>query len=168
MNTQLRISRRQSNCRQQNPRFEREFGDFRCAVCGSYVSASPTLSGVQNRNHCPYCLASRHVDLLRPGDRLSACKAIMRPLGLTLKRVQKKYAVPNSGELMLIHRCDDCGKLSLNRIAADDDSQALLGVFETSQDHRTRALIASQQAAGQRITPLAHADQALVRKRLLG
>ena len=168
MNTQLRTSRRQSNCRHQNPRYEREFGDFRCASCGRFVSAHPGLSGVHNRNHCPYCLASRHVDLQRPGDRLSACKGIMQPLGLTLKRVHKKYAVPDAGELMLIHRCSDCGKLSLNRIAADDDSQALLGVFETSLDHRTRALIASQQAAEQRITPLSRADQTLVRKRLLG
>ena len=117
---------------------------------------------MQNRNHCPYCLASRHVDLNQAGDRLSACKAIMQPLGLALKRVHKKYASPVSGEL-LIHRCTDCGKLSLNRLAADDDADTLLRVFEASLDAHIQALVTGQQVA-----PLGPADRTLVRKRLLG
>ena len=56
--------------------------DFRCQHCGAYVSASRVLSGVSNRNHCPYCLWSRHLDLFEAGDRLAACKAPMRPVGL--------------------------------------------------------------------------------------
>ena len=141
---------------------QRQFGDFRCAACGGFVTSQPELSGVQNRNHCPYCLASRHVDLNQAGDRLSACKAIMQPLGLALKRVHKKYASPVSGEL-LIHRCTDCGKLSLNRLAADDDADTLLRVFEASLDAHIQALVTGQQVA-----PLGPADRTLVRKRLLG
>ena len=32
------------------------FGDFRCAHCNAIVSSAHMLSGVNNRNHCPYCL----------------------------------------------------------------------------------------------------------------
>ena len=106
------------------------FGDFVCLHCGAFVSANAALSGVRNRNHCPYCLSSRHLDQFEAGDRLSACKACMKPIGLTLKRIAKKYA--NQGELMLVHQCEDCGKVSINRIAADDDSEKLLAVLEPS------------------------------------
>jgi len=106
--------------------------DFTCQHCHSYVSAAAWLSGVQNRNHCPYCLWSRHLDLFESGDRLAACKAPMRPIGLTLKRNRNKYARVASGELMLVHLCTDCERLSINRIAADDVPEAILEVFEAS------------------------------------
>jgi hypothetical protein len=90
----------------------------------------PQLSGVGNRNHCPYCLWSKHLDLHRAGDRLCACKGAMQPLALTVKRTQKRYA--RNGELMLVHHCTECGQLSINRIAADDDSETLLRIFRNS------------------------------------
>jgi len=96
------------------------------------VSGLSVVSGVHHRNHCPYCLWSRCLDLFAPGDRLSACKAPMRPVGLALKRVNKKYASDKSGELLLVHYCNECGKVSLNRLAADDDSQSVLQVFYAS------------------------------------
>jgi hypothetical protein len=65
------------------------------------------------------------MDLLAAGDRLSACQAPMRPLGLTLKKSHKKYSRAGSGELMLVHVCTDCGKVAINRIAADDDVEML-------------------------------------------
>ena len=30
---------------------------------------------------------------------------------------------------MLIHRCSECGKISINRIAADDIAESLFGLF---------------------------------------
>ncbi|NJM07872.1 RNHCP domain-containing protein [Candidatus Gracilibacteria bacterium] len=36
--------------------------DFVCLHCGLYIAFHPQIAGVQNRNHCPYCLWSRHVD----------------------------------------------------------------------------------------------------------
>lgn len=107
------------------------FGDFRCAHCQNIVSSAHLCSGVHNRNHCPYCLWSRHLDLYTAGDRLSACKAPMQPVALTTKRSRNKYG-HGRGELMLIHLCTDCGDVSINRIAADDDAQALLEVFNAS------------------------------------
>ena len=103
---------------------------FACKHCGT-SSRRLDLSGVQNRNHCPYCLWSRHLDLTEAGDRLSACKSPMRPIGLTVKATRKKYG-PGRGELMLIHLCTECNTLSINRIAADDIPGTVFAVFEGS------------------------------------
>jgi DNA-directed RNA polymerase subunit RPC12/RpoP len=139
--------------------------DFRCKHCGQLVSTNPLLSGVHNRNHCPYCLWSRHLDWKRPGDRLAACKAEMRPLGLTVKKAVKKYALPSNGELMLIHQCVDCGKLSINRIAADDDAPAIDQVYQAS---RQMAPFLRRQLAELGIQTLRAADRKLVNTRLFG
>jgi RNHCP domain len=139
--------------------------DFRCLHCRYPVSANPILSGVANRNHCPYCLWSRHLDLWAAGDRLSACKAPMRPLGLTLKQSPKKFSQPGSSELMLVHVCTDCGRVALNRIAADDDVEMLLETFERSLslNQQTRS---SLMESGIRL--LTRMDGELVRAGLLG
>ena len=105
--------------------------DFKCAHCHYIVSSAHLLSGVNNRNHCPYCLWSRHLDLIAAGDRLSACKAPMQPVALTVKRRRDKYG-HGRGELMLVHLCVDCDDVSINRIAADDDAPTLLDIFSTS------------------------------------
>lgn len=105
---------------------------FTCKQCGQFVSAEPFVSGVKHRNHCPYCLWSRHLDLFEAGDRLAACKASMRPVGLTLKRSRDKYAPAAAGELMLIHLCTTCEHISINRIAADDVPETIIEVFQAS------------------------------------
>jgi hypothetical protein len=108
------------------------FGDFRCTHCHTIVPSTHLVSGVNNRNHCPYCLWSCHLDLYAAGDRLSACKAPMKPVGLTIKVGRNKYQEAARGELMLIHQCTECGTLSINRIAADDDAETVLTVFQDS------------------------------------
>ena len=108
------------------------FGDFRCINCGNHVMAAHLLSGVNNRNHCPYCLWSRHLDLYSAGDRLSACKGKMKPIGLTMKKSRNRYQIKFRGELMLIHECEECGSMSINRIAADDDPDSIMEVFQAS------------------------------------
>ncbi|MBP7227669.1 MAG: RNHCP domain-containing protein [Longilinea sp.] len=140
-------------------------GDFQCAACRAWVSANPLLSGVQNRNHCPFCLSSRHVDLHHAGDRLCACKAIMQPIGLTTKKKHDKYAPEGNGELMLIHQCRACGSFSLNRIAADDDPQALYQVFLQSANLPADV---QWQLAHQHIQLLRMEDKARLRARLFG
>jgi hypothetical protein len=137
---------------------------FRCVSCGSHIHTLNWLSGVQNRNHCPYCLWSKHLDLHTPGDRLAACKERMRPIGLALKRRRKKYG-DAWGELMLAHECLGCGRVSLNRIAADDDAEALMRAFSASlalDDAFRRAL----EESGVRL--LHREDAAAVRRRLFG
>ena len=108
------------------------FGDFRCEHCRVLISSAHVLSGVNNRNHCPYCLWSCHLDLYAAGDRLSACKGQMKPIGLTMKAGRNKYRLDQRGELMLVHQCLECGALSINRVAADDASSTLLSVFQES------------------------------------
>ena len=108
------------------------FGDFKCAHCHGLVSSAHQLSGVHNRNHCPYCLWSCHLDLFAAGDRLSACKGEMKPTGLTMKMGRNKYGLESRGELMLIHECVECKSVSINRIAADDDAEMVMTVFQES------------------------------------
>lgn len=139
--------------------------DFRCAHCYNLVSVEVILAGVHNRNHCPYCLWSKHLDLFEAGDRLAACKAPMQPVGLTLKRLQKKYSSENQGELMLIHQCSDCARISINRIAADDDSDLILDIFERSLKMAC-TLRAQIEAMG--IWPLSENERELVVARLFG
>jgi hypothetical protein len=139
------------------------FGDFTCGHCHASVSSAHFLSGVNNRNHCPYCLWSCHLDLYASGDRLSACKGQMRPIGLTMKKGRNKYAAEARGELMLVHECTDCGTLSINRIAADDDSSTILAVFQSSIENRVHII-----CEGQGILALRETDAGILHKQLFG
>jgi hypothetical protein len=56
----------------------------------------------------------------------------MRPVALTLKKTAKRYSAENKGEIMLVHQCEGCGKISINRIAADDSTEVLMDVFDRS------------------------------------
>ena len=139
--------------------------DFTCKHCGALVSTQKAVSGVVNRNHCPYCLYSRHVDLLKAGDRLCACKATMVPVGLTLKKSRDKYALNRQGELMLVHCCQACGDLSINRVAADDDPLKILAIIQHQPPDADQLLKACQE---QGISLLSSTDRAMLRSRLYG
>ncbi|MHB1134327.1 MAG: RNHCP domain-containing protein [Chloroflexota bacterium] len=89
--------------------------EFRCRHCGMFVV--PVLCGGHHRNHCPYCLYSRHVDARTPGDRASECGSAMAPVG---------YFLRPKGEYVVVHRCLNCGYERHNRVAADDDLDLLL------------------------------------------
>ncbi|MCR4851637.1 MAG: RNHCP domain-containing protein, partial [Lachnospiraceae bacterium] len=89
---------------------------FTCAVCGREIH--PDNAGTDHRNHCPNCLSSLHVDN-EPGDRESDCGGVMEPIAVWVK---------NNGEWTLIHRCKVCGKLSPNRVAADDNPIKLMSI----------------------------------------
>ena len=142
--------------------FDNFNADFICQHCGRFVSARPAVSGVVNRNHCPYCLHSRHVDLFKAGDRLCACKGLMAPVGLTLKHSRDKYANGARGELMLVHCCTACGALSINRIAADDDAVIIMESLSRLTD------TLAQQCLDQGITLLTEQDLTVVEQRLFG
>ena len=89
---------------------------FTCKECGwPIVSAG---AGSNHRNHCPNCLTSKHVDD-KPGDRSAGCGGAMEPIGVWVR---------NSGEWAIIHRCKWCGKMSSNRVAADDNPMKLMAL----------------------------------------
>jgi len=105
----------------------------KCIHCERDIPLSVEI-GTAHRNHCPFCLWSRHVDLEESGDRQSECQGEMQPIGLTFKKEGiDKFGLPRQGELMLVHRCAGCGKVSINRIAGDDNSQAILDLLEESK-----------------------------------
>lgn len=89
---------------------------FTCQVCGRLVT--PEGAGTEHRNHCPYCLSSKHLDI-EPGDRAAECGGTMEPIAVWVRR---------GGEWALILRCRVCGALSSNRIAADDNPVKLLSL----------------------------------------
>ena len=89
---------------------------FTCKVCGRLVT--PAGAGSDHRNHCPNCLCSLHVDE-EPGDRAADCGGIMEPIGVWVSR-KEEWAV--------INRCRRCGRLSSNRVAADDNPMKLMSV----------------------------------------
>ena len=89
--------------------------EFRCTHCKLLVG--PPVSGGTQRNHCPSCLYSRHVDGRVPGDRAGDCGGAMAPVGLFVKA---------KGEQVLVHRCLGCGFERHNRVAADDNFVSLM------------------------------------------
>ncbi len=87
---------------------KKENTGFICENCSRKVRP---LSNGSYRNHCPFCLFSKHIDTL-PGDRQEECEGLMRPVGL-------KY---RSGKgLQIIHRCLSCGKEKVNKTAELSD-----------------------------------------------
>lgn len=89
---------------------------FTCKVCTRLVT--PESAGSTHRNHCPNCLTSLHLDN-EPGDRESGCGGIMDAIGVWVRK---------NGEWAIIHRCRRCGKLSSNRVAADDNPMKLMSI----------------------------------------
>lgn len=89
---------------------------FTCKVCGRLVV--PNGAGSDHRNHCPYCLASMHLDI-EPGDREADCGGAMEPVAVWVRK---------NGEWAIIHRCKICGALSSNRIATDDNPMKLMSI----------------------------------------
>jgi len=86
---------------------------FACAHCGYTVLP---LGRGSYRNHCPWCLYSRHVDDEGPGDRNSDCEGLMEPMGLD--RDGKKGFV-------IVHRCVKCRVERKNKAAPDDNLMAM-------------------------------------------
>ena len=83
--------------------FQKNDSGFICAHCGKAVEP---LS-VTSRNHCPFCLWSRHLDE-NPGDRASECMALMEPVS----------AVPDAKKgYIIIHKCTKCGAIRRNKAA---------------------------------------------------
>jgi len=89
---------------------------FICGNCG--MTVPPPEQGTRHRNHCPYCLWSRHVDM-KTGDRRASCRGLMEPVGIWAR---------DRRDWSIIHRCRGCGLMRANRIAGDDDETLLYGL----------------------------------------
>lgn len=89
---------------------------FLCTHCDRAIPG--TAPGTVHRNHCPHCLWSLHVDLTA-GDRRSACRGPMEPVAI--------HTRPD-GEWAILHRCQRCGFIRMNRIAGDDNELLLVSL----------------------------------------
>jgi hypothetical protein len=71
----------------------------------------------------------------------------MKPIGLTFKKEgTDKYGKERKGELMIIHECEKCGRVSINRLSADDDDGAILSLFGDSlgmEENKKNMLVGS-------------------------
>ena len=83
--------------------------NFVCENCWKKIIKHSEWSA---RNHCPFCLYSKHLDEKFPWDRQSECYWLMTPVWVDYKK--NKWN-------MVKHQCVRCWKEILNKIASDDD-----------------------------------------------
>ena len=85
---------------------------FVCENCGRKVEKL----GYTCRNHCPYFLHSKHVDV-NPGDRKETCHGDLEPIGIELN--------PKKG-YVIIFKCKKCGMIRKNKAAKDDNMDLII------------------------------------------
>ena len=91
--------------------FKKTKENFICENCGQEII------GDGFTNHCTQCLYSKHVDI-DPGDRLSLCKGIMKPIDVTKK----------GREYSILHKCQKCGYEKINKCQKGDNFDAVLQI----------------------------------------
>ena len=86
--------------------------EFICENCRRKV---PKL-GYSCRDHCPYCLHSKHIDI-NPGDRQETCHGDLKPASLEIDS-KKGYVI--------IYKCQKCGAIRKNKAAKDDNMDLII------------------------------------------
>ena len=94
-------------------RFNELDEEFICEQCNKKIGKLIYTS----RDHCPYCLYSKHVDV-NPGDRLNMCKGLLKPIGI------EKY----KDSYKIVYKCNKCGQIHKNIMARDDDMNKIIEV----------------------------------------
>lgn len=92
--------------------FTKRDDEFICENCGKKVSKL----GYTSRDHCPYCLYSKHVDNM-PGDREAECKGSLKPI---------QVEVDSKKGYVIIYKCEKCGAIRKNKSAEDDNKDLLI------------------------------------------
>ena len=85
--------------------------NFICENCNQKVEKL----GYTSRDHCPFCLYSKHVDI-NPGDRANECKGLLKPI--EIEKFKDSYKI--------IYKCEKCNKIHKNIIASDDDFDLII------------------------------------------
>ena len=86
---------------------------FICEKCGKKVEKL----NYSARDHCPYCLYSKHVDI-NPGDRQNNCRGLLKPIDI--EKFKNTYKI--------IYKCEKCGEIHKNIIAKDDDMDKIIEI----------------------------------------
>ena len=84
---------------------------FVCENCGKEVKPLNYTA----RDHCPYCLYSKHVDI-NPGDRANICHGLLVPVGI--EKFKDTYKI--------LYKCEKCHKEHKNIMANDDDMNLII------------------------------------------
>lgn len=87
--------------------------EFICENCNKNVNKLNYTS----RDHCPYCLYSKHVDV-NPGDRANTCKGLLKPIGI--ENFKDTYKI--------LYKCEKCSQLHKNIIADDDNFNEIINI----------------------------------------
>ena len=85
--------------------------EFICENCNKNVDKLNYTA----RDHCPYCLYSKHVDI-NPGDRDNPCKGLLKPV--SIEKYKNTYKI--------IYKCLKCNQLHKNIMANDDDFNLII------------------------------------------
>lgn len=94
-------------------RFNELDEEFICENCNKKV----TPLFYSSRDHCPYCLYSKHVDI-NPGDRNNNCKGLLKPIEI------EKY----KDTFKIIYKCTKCNQIHKNIIAKDDNMNEIIKI----------------------------------------
>ena len=94
-------------------KFTMKDDNFECENCKTKVLKLNYTA----RDHCPYCLYSKHVDI-NPGDRLNNCQGLMKPIDI--EKFKDTYKI--------IYKCEKCGQLHKNIMAVDDDFDKIINL----------------------------------------
>lgn len=84
---------------------------FVCENCGKTIE--PLVYSA--RDHCPYCLFSKHVDIL-PGDRANKCHGLLEPI--KIEKFKNTYKI--------VYKCQKCHQTHKNIMANDDDMDIII------------------------------------------
>ena len=100
----------------EDKKFKEIDEEFICEVCGKKVDKLIYSS----RDHCKYCLSSKHVDI-NPGDRKESCHGILEPIGLE-KGKKDTYKI--------VYKCKKCGSIRKCIMADDDNFDRILEIMK--------------------------------------
>ena len=89
--------------------------NFICSNCNKAVEKLNYTA----RDHCPFCLFSKHVDIM-PGDRKNECCGLLEPIDI--EKFKDTYKI--------IYKCRKCNQLHKNIIANDDDFEIILKIMQ--------------------------------------